>query len=54
MLKYYCDRCKKEIGIYELIKVTFANKAHTIGTGDLCEKCYERIMNFISKNTEAN
>lgn len=48
MIKYYCDRCGKEVN--NLYKIYYTSKHCCIQHEDkkeVCKECYDKIVDFI-------
>ena len=53
MVKYYCDRCQKELSKYEyenealLLTLLSQSADNTIPTKTLCSKCENELLTFL-------
>ena len=58
MWKFYCDRCKEEIGendrkynVFVTQKIVFVGNI-TKRNMDICEKCYNKVINLLGGESE--
>ena len=51
MIVYRCDRCKKEVLVFEYENVTVADEGtgHVNESYGLCESCVKELKNWIEK-----